>query len=87
LVTNADLASRFRLDGKAALITGAGRGIGRAIALAYAAAGADVAIAARTRADLDSLAREIESSGRRALAHRRRCRYGRCARNARRGLP
>ena len=67
MVTNADLASRFRLDGKAALITGAGRGIGRAIALAYAAAGADVAIAARTRADLDSLAREIESSGRRAL--------------------
>ena len=66
-MTNTDLASRFRLDGKAALITGAGRGIGRAIALAYAAAGADVAIAARTQADLDSLAREIESAGRRAL--------------------
>jgi len=66
-VTNADLAPSFRLDGKAALITGAGRGIGRAIALAYAAAGADVAIAARTRADLDSLAREVESLGRRAL--------------------
>jgi len=62
-----DIASRFRLDGKAALVTGAGRGIGRAIALALAAAGADVAIASRTRGDLDSLALEIQSFGRRAL--------------------
>lgn len=62
-----DIASRFRLDGKAALVTGAGRGIGRAIGLALAAAGADVAIASRTRGDLDSLALEIQSLGRRAL--------------------
>jgi len=48
-------------------VTGAGRGIGRAIGLALAAAGADVAIASRTRGDLDSLALEIQSLGRRAL--------------------
>jgi len=48
-------------------VTGAGRGIGRSIALALAAAGADVAIASRTQGDLDSLALEIQSCGRRAL--------------------
>lgn len=48
-------------------MTGAGRGIGRSIALALAAAGADVAIASRTQRDLDSLALEIQSHGRRAL--------------------
>ena len=62
-----EIATRFRLDGKTALVTGAGRGIGRATALALAAAGADVAVAARTRGDLDSLALEIRSHGRRAL--------------------
>jgi 7-alpha-hydroxysteroid dehydrogenase len=60
------LAERFRLDGKVALVTGAGRGIGRAIALACAAAGADVALVARTRSDLDSLASEVATGGRRA---------------------
>ncbi|MBM4223192.1 MAG: glucose 1-dehydrogenase [Gammaproteobacteria bacterium] len=62
-----DIATWFRLDGKTALVTGAGRGIGRSIALALAAAGADVAIASRTQRDLDSLALEIQSHGRRAL--------------------
>jgi 7-alpha-hydroxysteroid dehydrogenase len=60
------LAERFRLDGKVALVTGAGRGIGRAIALACAAAGADVALVARTRSDHDSLASEVAAGGRRA---------------------
>jgi 7-alpha-hydroxysteroid dehydrogenase len=60
------LSERFRLDGKVALVTGAGRGIGRAIALACAAAGADVALVARTRSDLDSLASEVTAGGRRA---------------------
>ena len=55
------------LQGKAAIVTGAGKGIGRACALALAQAGADVVLAARTQSDLDALAREIEALGRRAL--------------------
>ena len=57
----------FRLNGKAALVTGASRGIGRAIALALAEAGADVALAARSADDLASAATEIRALGRRAL--------------------
>ncbi|HMA36515.1 MAG TPA: SDR family NAD(P)-dependent oxidoreductase [Chloroflexia bacterium] len=56
------------LSGKRALVTGAGRGLGRSIALALAAAGADVAVTARTAADLESLAGEIAALGRRSLA-------------------
>lgn len=57
----------FRLDGEVAVVTGAGKGIGRAIALGLAEAGADVALASRTQADLDAVAKEIEAMGRRAL--------------------
>jgi NAD(P)-dependent dehydrogenase (short-subunit alcohol dehydrogenase family) len=57
----------FSLSGKNALITGASRGIGRAIALGYAEAGADVALVARSTGALDALASEIEALGRRAL--------------------
>lgn len=56
----------FRLDGQVAVVTGAGKGIGRGIALCLAEAGADVVVASRTQADLDSLAAEIEKLGRRA---------------------
>ncbi len=52
---------------KICVVTGASRGLGRAIALAYAEHGADVVLAARSRADLGAVAKEIESKGRRAL--------------------
>ncbi len=61
---------RFSLAGKVAVVTGASRGIGRAIALGFAEAGADVAVAARSEDDLETLAKEIDSLGRRALAVR-----------------
>jgi NADP-dependent 3-hydroxy acid dehydrogenase YdfG len=57
-----------RLGGQVALVTGAGRGIGRAIALALAAEGAAVALAARSRSQLAAVAAEIRDAGGRALA-------------------
>jgi 7-alpha-hydroxysteroid dehydrogenase len=62
-----DLTKQFRLDGKTALITGAGRGIGRGIAQAFAAAGADVALLSRTRSDLDDVAAGVARLGRKAI--------------------
>lgn len=52
------------LQGKAAVITGAGRGIGRAIALAFAEAGANIAICARSSDALDEVRNEVEAKGR-----------------------
>jgi NAD(P)-dependent dehydrogenase (short-subunit alcohol dehydrogenase family) len=56
----------FRVDGKTALVTGAGRGIGRATALALAAAGADLVLVSRTASELDEVAGAIRSGGGRA---------------------
>jgi len=51
------------LKGKTALITGAGKGIGRAIAMALAAEGVHVGLLARTKKDLQNLAKEIQTAG------------------------
>jgi NAD(P)-dependent dehydrogenase (short-subunit alcohol dehydrogenase family) len=53
----------FRLDGKIALVTGAGRGLGRGIALALAGAGAEVLLNSRSPAELDAVAAEIATAG------------------------
>ena len=57
----------FDLSGKVAAVSGAGRGIGKAIALALARAGADVAVFSRTEAQFSATAAEIEELGCRAL--------------------
>ncbi len=58
----------LRLDRKVAIVTGASRGLGRAMALALAEAGADVALAARSKPDLEETALQVERLGRRAVA-------------------
>ncbi|MCH8815400.1 MAG: SDR family oxidoreductase [Chloroflexi bacterium] len=59
---------RFRLDGKVAVVTGAGRGLGQQMALALAEAGADVVCASRTGAQIEATAEAIRALGRRAIA-------------------
>ena len=63
------LLDRFRVTDQVAIVTGAGRGIGRASALALAEQGADVVITARTKEQLDDVAAEIAGLGRRALVY------------------
>lgn len=57
-----------QLDGRVAVITGGGRGIGRAIALRYAAEGATVVVSSRTAADLDAVLAEAKAVGADGLA-------------------
>lgn len=59
----------FSLTNKTAIVTGGGRGLGRAIAIGLAQFGADVALVARTENELQKTAREVESQGRRALVY------------------
>lgn len=63
-----DIAARFRLDGRVAIVTGGSRGLGREMAIAFADAGADVVVASRKLPACEELADEIRSrTGRRAL--------------------
>lgn len=62
------MTDRFSLDGRVAIITGGGTGIGRGAALVLAEHGADVVLAARRPEPLESTAKEIAALGRRALA-------------------
>lgn len=63
----APVTDHFLVTDRVAIITGAGRGIGRATALALAGAGSDVVVSSRTATDLDEVATEVAALGRRAV--------------------
>ncbi len=59
---------KFRLDGKVAIVTGGGRGLGKQMAIALAKHGASVVVAARTQSQIDDAAAEIRDAGAKSLA-------------------
>jgi 7-alpha-hydroxysteroid dehydrogenase len=59
----------FSLDGRIAIVTGGGRGIGAEIARTFARAGAAVTVTSRTASDVEAVAKQIESNGGTALAY------------------
>jgi 7-alpha-hydroxysteroid dehydrogenase len=61
------ILDRFAVEGRVAIVTGAGLGIGRGIAIGLAEAGADLVVAARTQSDLEEVASHVRALGRRAL--------------------
>ena len=70
LTGEAHIANEFRLDGKCAVITGAGSGIGRAIALKFAASGAKVCALDINRQDAEAVCHEIQKTGVTASSYR-----------------
>jgi len=62
------MSSHLLLSGKVAIVTGGGKGIGKAIALALGEAGANVVVCSRTPEDLEKVAQDIQQKGRKALA-------------------
>jgi 2-keto-3-deoxy-L-fuconate dehydrogenase len=67
---NRDTQSEFRLNGKTAVVTGGGSGIGRAIAIKFAASGASIHVLDLNLSDAESVVREINDAGGRATAWR-----------------
>jgi NAD(P)-dependent dehydrogenase (short-subunit alcohol dehydrogenase family) len=61
------ILDKLRLDGKVAIVTGAGRHLGRAMSIALAEAGADIVAAARTQGQLEETAEQVRARGRRCL--------------------
>jgi 7-alpha-hydroxysteroid dehydrogenase len=61
------ILDRFRVEGRVAIVTGAGRGIGAGSAIALAQCGANVVIASRTQSDLDDVANAVSHAGQRAV--------------------
>jgi NAD(P)-dependent dehydrogenase (short-subunit alcohol dehydrogenase family) len=63
----ATILDKLRLDGKVAIVTGAARGLGRAMAIALAEAGADIVVVDRIQAEAEQTAQEVLARGRRCL--------------------